>query len=167
MIRCLMFMSNLTFWNFAKCCQFLISNINVKNDIFYTCSRESAKCKMTAQARRKRYHIFINIWTFQLGLLLKSRFLGSDIFLFSLSNKFILQEVCFLCILYIHIYTRCIQYIQYSQYILTTPIYFKRLPTSCKGVQIIGFVRFFFGGIPIYFKRLPTSWSHLLYPSDL
>ena len=59
------------------------------------------------------------------------------------------------------------QYIEYIQYILTTLIYFKHLPTSCKGGRIIVFVRFFWGGIPIYFKRLPTSWSHLLYPSDL
>ena len=61
----------------------------------------------------------------------------------------------------------CIQHIQYIQFILTTLIYFKHLPTSCKGVRIIVCVRVFLVGIPIYFKRLPTSWSHLLYPSDL
>ena len=48
MIRFLIFMSNLTFLNFANFCQFLSSNIYVKNGIFETCFRQSAKGKMTA-----------------------------------------------------------------------------------------------------------------------
>ena len=47
-IRFLIFMSNLTFLDFAKFCHFLPSIIYVKNGIFETCFRESAKGKMTA-----------------------------------------------------------------------------------------------------------------------
>ena len=57
--------------------------------------------------------------------------------------------------------------IQYIQYILTRLIYFKRLPTSCKGVRCGRIFVFVAGGIPIYFKRFPTSWVDLLYPSNL
>ena len=44
----LIFMSNLTFLDVAHFCQILLSNINLKNDIFETCFRQSAKGKMTA-----------------------------------------------------------------------------------------------------------------------
>ena len=40
-------------------------------------------------------------------------------------------------------YTTSAICIQYIQYILTTLIYFKRLPTSCKGGRIVVFVSFF------------------------
>ena len=42
-------------------------------------------------------------------------------------------------------------------------IYFKRLPTSCRGAELTFFLLTKF---LIYFSRLPTSCAHLLYPSD-
>ena len=42
-------------------------------------------------------------------------------------------------------------------------IYFKRLPTSCRGAELTFFM---LTKILIYFSRLPTSCAHLLYPSD-
>ena len=47
MIRLLIFMSILTFLDFAKLCRIVLSNINVKNDSFEICFRQSAKGKMT------------------------------------------------------------------------------------------------------------------------
>ena len=57
-------------------------------------------------------------------------------FSFSLSNSFMLQEVCFLCVQYI----QYMQYVEYLQYILATLDYCKRLPTSCKGLRSLVFV---------------------------
>ena len=50
MIRFLILVSNLTFWDFWIFWNFgdTFSNIYLKNDIFETCFRQSAKGKMTA-----------------------------------------------------------------------------------------------------------------------
>ena len=47
MIHFLIFASTLTFFDFAIFCQFLLSNVYLKNGIFKTCFRQSAKSKMT------------------------------------------------------------------------------------------------------------------------
>ena len=43
------FMSNLTFLDVANFCQFVLSNIYIKNGTFETCFRQSVKGKMTAR----------------------------------------------------------------------------------------------------------------------
>ena len=48
MIHLLISMSNLTFWDVANFCRFLLPNIYVKNGIFQKCFRQNAKGKMTA-----------------------------------------------------------------------------------------------------------------------
>ena len=48
MIRFLTYMSSLIFLDFASACESVLSNIDLKIDIFETCFRQSARDKMTA-----------------------------------------------------------------------------------------------------------------------
>ena len=68
--------------------------------------------------------MFLPNLDFSIGFLpFESRFFSYPPFVFFLSNQFILQEVCFLCI----------QYIQYIRYILTFLIYFsEHLLLKCR-----------------------------------
>ena len=98
----LIVMSILTLLDVAHCCKFVCSNINLKNDFFETCFQQSAKGKMTAWDVWQ-YHVFVKVLTFYLDLPLKSRIHPTPPhpFKFSLSNQFLLQEVCFLYVQYI------------------------------------------------------------------
>ena len=79
MIRFLILVSKLTFWDFVIFGNFLSKNISLENGIFKICFRQSAKCKMTAQTGRK-YHVFVKICNLECILSSKPRFFSSDPF---------------------------------------------------------------------------------------
>ena len=71
-----------TKFDILECFQILnifSSNMYVKNGIFETCYRESAKCKMTARTGRK-YYVSVKNWTWHCILPSKHRCLSSDNF---------------------------------------------------------------------------------------
>ena len=77
-------------------CHFFCKHIYLKGDSFKICVRESVKRNMTAHTGRK-YNVFLNIWTFQFGLSLKSRILPyPPVCFFCLINSFYRRYVCFL-----------------------------------------------------------------------
>ena len=79
MIRFLILVSKLTFLDFVILGVFFSKNISLENGIFKICLRQSAKCKMTAQTRRK-YHVFVKICYLECILPSKRRFFSSDPF---------------------------------------------------------------------------------------
>ena len=97
LIRFFIWVSNLTFLDFVMFGILFSKNVNLKNGIFKICFRQSAKCKMTAQTGRT-YHVFVKICNLECICHQNVDFWAPTTFAFSLSNQFILQEVCFLCV---------------------------------------------------------------------
>ena len=71
MIRLLIFMLKFTFRDVANFCQLLLCNINLKNDIFRTCFRQSAKGKMIAWGTSGNVICFFQNMNFSIGLVTK------------------------------------------------------------------------------------------------
>ena len=57
MIRFLFLVSNLTFLDLGIFGDIICFDVCLKNEFFRSCFQQSAKCKMTAQTRRKN-HVF-------------------------------------------------------------------------------------------------------------
>ena len=57
MIRFLFLVSTLTFLDLGIFGDIILFNVCLKNEFFRSCFQQSAKCKMTAQPRR-RNHVF-------------------------------------------------------------------------------------------------------------
>ena len=129
-------------------CDFLCEHMYRKNDMFNICFLESAKCKMTAQITRT-CNVFVNILTLHHILQSTRQCLSSDIFLFSLSNQLILQEVCFL-------YVQCIQCVQYISNISNFINTFKTFYFCF--MFVIVFVQKFF--LPPYIQAYRTALNH-------
>ena len=106
-------------FDFCYVCCLFAKNIYLTNDISKICFRQSAKCKMTAQTATD-CHVFDKFWSSHCIYNQNLEFWAQTTFSFSLSNQFILQEVCSLYVQYIqyiqNIYI--ILSIQYIQYIL-------------------------------------------------
>ena len=94
------------FCHFWRC--FFSKNTYLENGIFKICFRQSAKCKMTAQTRRK-YHVFVKNCHLHCILQSKHRFSSSDhFFVFSVQLIQFTGGMFPVCIIYI-------QYILYNR----------------------------------------------------
>ena len=100
LIRFVILVSKLTFLDFVIFWDFFPKNMYLENGIFKICFRQSAKCKMTAQTGGN-FMCFSKSAIYIVFYYQSFDFQAPTTFSLSLSDWFILQEVCFLYIQYI------------------------------------------------------------------